>query len=74
MAIVLFTVIVLAMLVAVAAMANMWINGLRARDASWLLTPSVVTASYNSKNLRIFVACFLVALAAMITLMMYIHP
>jgi len=74
MALVLFTVIVLAMLVAVAAMASMWINGLRARDASWFPTPSVVTASYNSKNLRIFVACFLVALAATITLMMYIHP
>jgi hypothetical protein len=74
MALVLFTVIVLAMLVAIAAMASMWINGLRARDASWLLTPSVVTASYNSKNLRIFVTCFLVALAAMITLMVYIRP
>jgi hypothetical protein len=74
MALALLTVIVLAMLVAIAAMASMWINGFRARDASCLPTPSVVTASYNSKNLRIFVACFLVALAAMITLMMYIHP
>ena len=74
MALVLLIVIVLATLVGVAAMASMWINGFRAGDASWLLTPSVVTAGYNSKNLRIFVACFLVAFAATITLMMYIHP
>ena len=63
-----FAIIIVAMLVAVVVLFKMWINGMKAGDTLWLPSPSVVTASYNSKNLRIFAACFLVAATATILL------
>jgi hypothetical protein len=61
-------VIVLALFVAAMAMIRMWINGLKAGDALWFITPSVVSAGYNSRYLRIFATCVLVAVVAVILL------
>ena len=63
---ILIIVMLVAMLGAFAAMIGMWVNGFRAGDAPLFLTTSAVIASYNSKLLRIFLACFLVALATMV--------
>jgi hypothetical protein len=42
---------------------KMWLNGTRIGD-TLLPWPSVMTASYNSKNLRIFVASIAVMIVA----------
>ena len=55
----LLAVAVVGAFVAVVVIFKMWINGLRAGDTSFFLNQSIFFASYNSRNLRIFIACIL---------------
>ena len=57
-------VIVVAWLAGMWAMIRMWINGIRAGESKWTISPSVLLANYNSKYFRICLACVLAAIVA----------
>jgi hypothetical protein len=63
MARIIFVIVMIAWLVGAWHMIKMWLNGIRIGDTlfPW---PSVITASYNSKNLRIFAASIAVMIVA----------
>ena len=62
---IIFAIVMIAWFVGAWHFIKMWLNGIRIGDAlfPW---PSVITASYNSKNLRIFAASIAVMIIAAI--------
>jgi hypothetical protein len=60
-----FAIVIVAWLVAAWAMIKMWINGIKVGDTLFP-TPSVITATYNSRYLRIFGACVAAMIVAAI--------
>jgi hypothetical protein len=62
---IIFAIVVMVWLVAAWAMIKMWINGIRVGDTLFP-TPSVITASYNSRYFRIFAACIAAGIVACI--------
>jgi hypothetical protein len=60
------TIVLIACVVSMWVMIRMWMKGRRAGDCKWNMNPSVLLASYNSKDFRIFVGCVAVAIVAAI--------
>jgi hypothetical protein len=72
-------VVFVAWLVAAWAMIKMLISGAKTGEPFWYVKQSVINASYNTKLRRIFAACIMIGVAAVIAfnafiIMGYISP